>query len=53
MIIPAVAPTCTEVGSTEGKKCSVCGEILVAVEVVNPLGHDSVYTVVVLPTLEA
>ena len=29
-IIPAVESTCTENGLTEGKKCSVCGEILIA-----------------------
>ncbi len=28
-IIPEVKPTYTQVGLTEGKKCSVCGEILV------------------------
>ena len=38
-IIPSVAPTCTETGLTEGKKCSVCGETLVAQEVVAALGH--------------
>ena len=29
-ILPAVEATCTATGLTEGKKCSVCGKILVA-----------------------
>ena len=39
--IAAVAPTCTETGLTAGKKCSVCGETLVAQEVVAALGHTA------------
>jgi len=38
-VIPAVAATCTATGLTEGKKCSVCGEILVAQAVVEKLPH--------------
>ena len=39
-IIPAVAPTCTQDGLTEGKKCSVCGDTIVAQQTVSALGHD-------------
>lgn len=38
--IPAKAPTCTETGLTEGKKCSVCGEILTAQAEIAALGHE-------------
>jgi len=50
IILPAVAPTCTETGLTEGKKCSGCGEILIAQEVVPSKGHTEVKDKAVLPT---
>ena len=40
--IPAKSPTCTETGLTEGKKCSVCGDIIVVQEIVDALGHTEV-----------
>ena len=36
----AVQPTCTEDGKSEGKHCSLCGEIFAAQETVEKLGHD-------------
>ena len=48
--IPAVEATCTEAGLTAGVKCSVCGEILVAQEVIFAKGHN--YTAVVTAPTE-
>ena len=39
-IIPGKDASCTETGLTEGKKCSVCGEIIVAQEEIPANGHD-------------
>ncbi|MBQ3165876.1 MAG: leucine-rich repeat domain-containing protein, partial [Clostridia bacterium] len=46
----AVAPTCTETGRTEGKKCSVCEKILVAQRVVSTIPHNYDKTEVTAPT---
>ena len=38
-VLSAVAPTCTETGLTEGKKCSVCGVTTVEQTVVPTVAH--------------
>ena len=48
--IPAVEATCTETGLTEGIKCSLCGEILVAQQETPTIPHDY-ESVVTLPTV--
>ncbi len=37
--IPAVDPTCTATGLTDGKRCSACGVITVDQNVIDALGH--------------
>ena len=39
-IIAGKEATCTETGMTEGKKCTTCGDILVAQEEIPALDHD-------------
>ena len=50
VIDAAVDPTCTEKGKTQGKHCSVCGEVLVVQNDVDALGHTEVIDAAVGPT---
>jgi len=50
VIDDALLPTCTETGLTEGKHCSVCGEILIAQEEVPATGHTEVTDPALEPT---
>ncbi len=49
-VLPAVAATCAATGLTEGKKCSVCNNILVAQNVVPALEHTLVVDAPSAPT---
>ena len=42
VVVDGKAATCTEKGLTQGKKCSVCDEVLVAQEEISVMGHSFV-----------
>lgn len=48
--VSAVAPTCTQTGLTEGKKCSFCDAILEAQAVIPAKGHIETTVSAVAPT---
>ena len=49
VVVDAVAPTCTTTGLTEGRYCSVCGEILLTQTIVSQLGQ---HTEVIIERIE-
>ena len=50
VVDPAVAPTCTEPGKTEGKHCAVCVAVLAEQTVIPAKGHTEIVDPAVAPT---
>ena len=51
--LSAVAPTCTKGGLTEGKRCTLCEEILTAQAVLSPAGHTEIIDQAIAATCTA
>ncbi len=51
--MPALSPTCTEEGHTEGLCCAVCGDVLDNQSILPPTGHILETTPAVAPTCSA
>lgn len=49
---PAVSPTCTTTGLTEGSHCSICNEVFIAQQEIAALGHDFISRITRMPTTE-
>ena len=47
---PAIAPTCTQTGLTEGSHCSVCNAVLIKQEVLPTVDHSYIGEVTTSPT---
>jgi len=52
VIDPAVEPTCSKTGLTEGAHCSVCNEVIVAQNIVPSNKHNFATPIITPPTLE-
>ena len=49
-VITGKAPICTDSGLTDGSKCTKCGEVIVAQEVIKANGHTEIIDKAVAPT---